>query len=113
MRLTRKQAILLSIDLWTWLADTGSMHKWEWPGWKDNGGQYEHAIGYCFLCEYSERQIKRNNTTTCEACSYYQRYGYCSQFSETSPYHKWASTIIIELLKGYAQQCVVRLKELL
>ena len=50
MKLTEKKAIELSIELWTWLAETGE-NKNEWPEWKRHGGQYEECENDCFLCK--------------------------------------------------------------
>lgn len=58
MRLSRKRAIELCIELWTWLAETGKFKK-DWPGWK----KYT-ALHYCWFCEYSEQ--KADNL--CDEC---------------------------------------------
>ena len=45
MRLTKKKAIELSIELWEWLAETGK-HKGDWDGWDKYGSNPYN----CFLC---------------------------------------------------------------
>jgi hypothetical protein len=46
-KLTLKKALELSIELWTWCAETGK-DKTLWPGWNDY-----LAKNYCFLCQYA------------------------------------------------------------
>ena len=42
-------------EFWQWLADNPNMHKWDWPKWKENGGQYDGwNNAHCFACEYSK-----------------------------------------------------------
>ena len=48
MKLTKEQAIDLSIELWEWMAESGTEEKSEWPKWADYGVVQD----YCFLCEY-------------------------------------------------------------
>ena len=58
LRLTRKRAIELSIELWKWLAETGG-RKGKWPGWlKHNEVQDD-----CFLCEYDHQ-----HKGCCDSC---------------------------------------------
>ena len=39
-------------EMWGWLADNPTKEKDEWPGWKQNGGEYHIVAEYCFACEY-------------------------------------------------------------
>ena len=56
MKLTKKKAIQLSIELWEWLAETG-LDKEDWPEF--SGGDDDESFTYkgryidngCFLCE--------------------------------------------------------------
>ena len=50
MRLTRKKAIELCIELWAWLAKTGK-RKWAWPEWE----KYEEIENDCWFCEYDKK----------------------------------------------------------
>ena len=34
MRLSKRKALEICIELWSWLGSTGSAYKEEWPGWK-------------------------------------------------------------------------------
>lgn len=54
MKLTRKKAIELCVELWEWLAITGGKKK-DWPEWK----KYDGAMNNCWFCEYQEQQVKR------------------------------------------------------
>jgi hypothetical protein len=36
--------------LWDWLSKNPCKEKFEWPGWKSNGGEYEDIENYCFAC---------------------------------------------------------------
>lgn len=54
MRLTRKKAIEISIELWEWLAETGGLKR-NWPGWRI----YDSMALDCPLCEYSNRKNAR------------------------------------------------------
>ena len=42
MKLTKEQAIQISIELWEWLAETGGTDQSEWPGWKKYGRMLEN-----------------------------------------------------------------------
>ena len=71
MKLTRKKAISISIELWTWLAETGSEYKHEWPGWK----KYGAMVLACPFCEYSRQRNKlalydAGLNTYCPSCPY-------------------------------------------
>jgi len=40
-------------QLWNWLADNPEMDKGDWPGWKQNGGEFFSPYSYCFACDDS------------------------------------------------------------
>lgn len=91
MRLTRKKAIELCIELWTWLAKTGK-EKEDWPGWE----KYGFAENDCWFCEYVIYRRVQNKEREgwrlpCEKyCLYYKEYGSCeSDINEFSNYEKW------------------------
>ena len=50
MKLTKKRAMKICIELWSWLAETGG-HKEDWPKWEEYG---EMRLD-CPLCEYNKR----------------------------------------------------------
>ena len=106
MKLTERQAIEKSIELWEWLAETGE-DKDDWLGWKRNGGKYSgHISGDCFLCEYTKR-------LSCTECPYNLHYKYVCQWDNT-PYANWEGSYgNIGQRKRYAQQFLIQLKALL
>ena len=53
MRLTRKKAIQITIELWEFLAETGERFKGAWPKWEE----YGKMMSGCPLCEYDDRQF--------------------------------------------------------
>lgn len=99
MRLTKKKAIEISIELWTYLAETGN-DKWEWPGWEE----YGEMDNDCALCEYTTR--KRDD---CDSCSYYEKFGYCNL--EDMPYRMWTWAESMRERKKYATQFLNQLRE--
>ena len=48
MKLTKKKAIEITIELWEWLAETGK-DKEDWEGWKNLASM----VYNCPLCEYA------------------------------------------------------------
>ena len=93
--LTKKKAIEISIELWTWLAETGSEEKGGWSGW--NG--YGVMQGNCALCEYDAQ--KENDCLACPInCS-------------LSPFARWWYANTIEERKKYASLFLEQLKELI
>ncbi|KKM04728.1 hypothetical protein LCGC14_1761280 [marine sediment metagenome] len=73
--MTKTEAIDRTIELWTWLAETGERHKGDWPGWKRHGGEYDLAGSDCFLCKHSLRgQFTPHCTTYCLYCL---KFGHC------------------------------------
>jgi len=61
MKLTRKKAIELCIDLWTYLARTGK-GKTDWPRWEKykKYGTYKYGVwsvcNDCWFCEYTKQK---------------------------------------------------------
>ena len=79
MKLTRKKAIELCIELWTWLAKTGKKKKEDWPKW-ENYRNYNRPRGSstaesCWLCEYGyQRRKSTKKGETCDYCPYKRKY---------------------------------------
>jgi len=107
MRLTKKKAIEISIELWTWLAETGK-EKWEWSGWK----KYGHMLCNCALCEYDNRACERLGGEWCSHCPYYKRFGDCQGEEEFTAYANWAEAETEEERKKYAALFLEQLKQL-
>ena len=104
MNLTKKEAIELSIELWTWIAETGK-EKEDWPGWEESGGQHAECHQDCFLCEYTITKMGG-----CYSCPYYTMYGLCHEID--TPYYNWTDADTKEDLKRYAQEFLEQLKAL-
>lgn len=108
MRLTRKRAIDLSIELWEWLAETGKQ-KNDWPRWEDfggfdNKGWIKIEFG-CFLCEKY-----RDDNENCANCPYYKKYSWC--FDSNTPFRNWEAIGHKKTRKKYARELLEQLKEL-
>jgi len=98
-RLTELRALLICLDLWKWLAETGSRHKEDWPGWVEVWAQYGGgAEGDCFrydcpCCEYVMREENLEGmdagdpecSTTCPMRDWFN--GRCT--SETQVFVQW------------------------
>lgn len=112
MRLTRKKAIELCIELWTWLAETGSKDKWHWPKWKEYFTDYSEIEDacYCWFCLYNNRKQreKQGNSSCHVACPYYEIYGYCNW----SYYGEWQISISRSTRKEYARLFLEQIKSL-
>ena len=107
MILTKKKALEISIELWEWLAETGSDNKEDWPGW----AKYGRMECTCALCEYSRRQQKNKPWWACTPCPLYKiqiqsKAFTCHEFFE---YWEWADDLdyrkkyaafLLEVLKG-------------
>ena len=103
MRLTRKKAIELCIELWEWLAKTGKI-KSEWPEWV----KYENIECDCWFCEYQVRQEMRYPTAnhygkngTCRYCPLTTINVACEQ--DGTLYRKWDASITPQNRKKYAK----------
>ncbi len=51
MKLTKKKALEIAIELWEWMVDNPGKFKLEWPGWE----VYGEMEGDCPFCEYDNR----------------------------------------------------------
>ena len=96
IRLTKKLALKICIELWEWLAKTGNCVKRNWPGWK----KYGKMDNDCPCCEYI------NQTSHTRECPIWKCLGAQSCFSFESPYVKWYYSATILNRKRYAQQVV-------
>ncbi len=101
MKLTRKKAIELCIELWTWLAKTGR-DKPEWPDWE----KYESISLYCWFCEYDNRQRERyGKSELCLYCPLARELGVkCEAKVEEGKtlYDKWSEAKTPRTRKKYA-----------
>lgn len=106
MKLTKKKAIEISIELWEWLAETGDGNKANWSGWKKYGGM----VCDCALCEYSTQQGGIKGDTICDFCPLYTQLGNgCYEFG----YCEWEMIAeTVEDRKEYARLFLAQLREL-
>lgn len=116
MRLSRKRAIELTIELWTWMAETGRRQN-DWPGWKDNGGKYQVEES-CFMCEYARQKTERTieEDDSCVVCPYHELYGPCvsDAFSKypLTPLEKWMNTSTVASHRRRAVEIVKLLEQI-
>ena len=96
MRLTRKKAIELCIELWTWLAKTGK-HKKEWPDWEkwykksnDATPLLANQCWFCYYDNFTTKGTRRKNGGHCQNCPYYKVFGHCYREKPHPTYYwKW------------------------
>ena len=99
--MNRKEAVEKSIELWTWLAETGK-EKFEWEGLD------RHLISDCFLCEFTS---PGNVFSNCNRCPYYEEFGGVC-FKSKSVYDKWENALSKPTRKKYATLFLEQLKSL-
>lgn len=106
MKLTRKKAIKLSIELWEWMAEKEERYKDDWPKWKEFGGMENN----CPLCEYVGHEGTKMNCPKCPLG--WGMYG-CEE-ADHSMYREWKESIwqIKPTRKKYAGLFLAQLKEL-
>lgn len=106
MKLSRKKAIKLCIELWTWLAKTGKL-KEDWPEWEKYGDIAEN----CWFCEYDSQQqnYKSNfNLAGCRYCPLIKKLGlHCRD----TYYRKWYSAKTPKTRKKYAKLFLKQIKK--
>ena len=100
-RLTRKKAIQICKELWTWLAETGK-NKSEWPEWEKYGTMHID----CPFCKYARESV----TGDCNACPYNQKFGYCDLWD--TPYCKWRQAESADERKEAAKAFLAQLEQL-
>ena len=107
MKLSRKKAIELCIELWTWLAKTGK-RKSEWPKWDKYSG---HIINECWFCEHNGQRyggcIYCNNH-----CIYYKKYGHCNPEDTLSYFGHWNEAKTPRTRKKYAKLFLAQIRSL-
>ena len=103
MRLTKKKAIQISIELWEYMAETGEGRKGKWEGWKE----YGEMSCDCALCEYEEQ--RGGGGDECDHCPYWQKFGNCW---DDAPYDKWRYAKTKATRKKYAELLLEQLRQL-
>lgn len=117
MKLTRKKAIELCIELWEWLALTGKK-KTDWPKWEEYGG----ALNHCWFCEYNRMKFisptKRTYRNNCKYCPYNTKFAYKENYScesAKSPFFKWGQADYVNDTEGrrkYAKLFLAQIRTL-
>jgi len=108
-KLTPCTALELSIELWKWLAETGSNDKSAWDKWERLEQEYkiEFFAACCPLCEYSKYNVD------CNICPMFKRwpdvhgaseYEVCT--SEGSAFDIWSNSTSVTLRKAMAEVLV-------
>jgi len=120
MDLTYPKALKLSLDLWTWLAESGAASKREWPGWMFNGGTVMSMEHDCPCCELVRGSRGRAEKMTCLACPAWRVWPYpmtytapCPCQHEKSLYTVWRQAETPEGRKAAAGKIRDGLKELI
>ncbi|KKL92752.1 hypothetical protein LCGC14_1881560 [marine sediment metagenome] len=105
MKLTRKKAIELCIELWTWLAETGE-EKGCWPKWPEVEDKYGDIQNYCFFCEYTA-----DKKGSCKCCPLDYYLGF-KCLDKKCYYSKWDDCGSTRTCKKYAKLFLAQIKEL-
>ncbi len=109
-KITRQEAITISIELWEELAETGGDQdaKDAWPGWEQYGGRMRNS---CALCQYGYAH-RRAAESDCSHCPYYLKYGGC-QKNDRTVFQRWLLVQTPRTRQKYARLGVEQLKALL
>ena len=105
MRLSRKKAIALCIELWEWLAETGEEWKADWPGWKKYGNI---CWSHCWFCEYSNRKLKNDTGVECRECPLSGKDFECDRLY----YGEWKAAKTPHARKKYAKLFLEQIKSI-
>jgi len=111
MKLSRKKAIELCIELWEWLAKTGKT-KVKWPGWE----KYDDVIdSSCWFCHYNNHTVRGDRirtSGTCTKCPYLKKFGHCNTEEPPTYYGKWDNAQTPHTRKKYAKLFLEQIKKL-
>jgi len=113
MKLSRKKAIELCIELWTWLAKTGKK-KGDWPKWK----KYENyalpkgsaVLHDCWFCEYGYQMTSRSYARKCEYCPLIRKLNMNCGDGKCF-YEKWEDVRTPKTRKKYAKLFLEQIKK--
>ncbi len=81
-RLTKREALRLTVELWEWLGAEYGRTKgdYAWEG--------QIPTNACFLCEY--RSLHQPYPRPCKSCPLYKKWDGCNECDDDgSPYHIW------------------------
>lgn len=99
MKLTKKKALDITIELWEWMAETGSDYKGDWHGWE----KYWVMANNCALCECYA--IQRSEDGGCGECP-------IQNCEDDFAYGKWDGAKTKPTRKKYAGLFLEQLKEI-
>lgn len=109
MRLTKKQALGLTLALWDWLFHHPTKEKLDWPEWKRNGGIYPGVDSECFCCEYDQYRATENmrkyakiEYSICQYCPLYKELSGCGRSPQESIFIRWDNAMTPKTKKKYA-----------
>lgn len=108
MKLSKKKALEICLELWTWLAETGGEYKEDWPEWE----KYGYMKHNCPCCEYTKKRVRGDSYSHCLWCPLLSFWPSNSFFGApccrlTSPYRMWDRTNAPpRTRKKYAQKIV-------
>ena len=104
---TKNDSLLHCFDLWLWLAVTGDTRKYEWPGWKENGGYLEKCSQHCPACAFSSPE----DLMDCSDCVVKWPDGHCNV--KESPFYQWYGSQTKRTRSKYALEIVILVLEAL
>jgi hypothetical protein len=108
MKAEEKKAIENTIELWTWLHESGDKRKQCWGGWKSHGGRHASCRNYCFLCDYA---APSSEAECAVKCPYGKLYGRCT--NNGLPFDRWVNATTPEVRKYWAGEALKQLQALL
>ena len=80
MKLTKKKALEIAIELWEWIVDNPEKGKNEWLGWAKHG----YMAGDCPFCQYGHATII--HADDCD-CPLDKKYGSC--YDNRCAFNEW------------------------
>lgn len=84
-------------ELWDWLVRNLDKEKYDWPGWKCNGGKYNAVKCDCFACDAAAKEISKEEyiKNKCRYCPLIWDDG-CSCNDAYSIYDEWNKLVEYE-----------------
>lgn len=101
MKLTREKALKKHIEMWDWMAETGSWSRFDYFRHKNMTRNIPDAYNYC--CVYTLDEVGCCN---CEKCPLWINIASKSSgcYSENSPFFKWLHSSTESERKKYAKE---------
>ena len=102
MKLTKRKALTICLELWEWLEKNPNSDKYAWPRWVYNDGDLDVMATTCPCCEYSFSHTRYGDCTKCPLLGLWTGEEYSSCMSPKSPYQlngKAKATGIVKITK--------------